>query len=228
MTTRPQVPRKSIYRLSVYSRCLRRLADKEVETVSSETLAKAAGVKPAQLRKDLTYLDQLEREAASLHSATTVGSSNTKPLGRRGLGYNVPSLTARIDALLGKAHLVPVILVGVGHLGSALLRYQGFAREGFEIVASFDIDPHRPRFLDSNVPLLPMEALAPYVQNNDVRLAILAVPAECGQEAANHLMSAGVQGILNFSGALLEVPDDVMVNNVNLAIELENLAYFVK
>jgi redox-sensing transcriptional repressor len=201
------IPRKSIYRLSVYSRCLGRLLDNHVEIVSSETLAKAAGVKPAQLRKDLTYLGSF---------------------GRRGLGYNVEDLWQRINSTMGTTRLLPVILVGVGNLGSALLAYQGFAKEGFEIVAGFDMEPDRRRARQLAIPLYEMHRLGVFVRANKIKLAIIAVPAEAAQDVGNRLVAAGIQGILNFSPQLLQVPKEVMVNNVNLAIELENLAYFVR
>ncbi|PAW77245.1 MAG: redox-sensing transcriptional repressor Rex [Verrucomicrobia bacterium Tous-C9LFEB] len=207
MTSRLKIPRKSIYRLSVYSRCLNRLLDNHVETVSSDTLAKAAGVKPAQLRKDLTYLGNF---------------------GRRGLGYNVAELWQRINSTMGTNRLLPVVLVGVGNLGSALLSYQGFAKEGFEIIAAFDAEPERRRHRQSAIPIYDMNRLGAFLKSHKVKLAIIAVPAEAAQEVVNRLVSHGIQGILNFSPLLLQSPTDVMVNNVNLAIELENLAYFVR
>lgn len=206
-SSRLNIPRKSIYRLSVYSRCLNRLLDNRVETVSSDTLAKAAGVKPAQLRKDLTYLGNF---------------------GRRGLGYNVSELWQRINTTMGTNRLLPVILVGVGNLGSALLSYQGFAKEGFEIVAAFDVEPERRRHRQSAIPIYDMGRLPAFLKSNKVKLAIIAVPAEAAQEAANRIIHLGIQGILNFSPLPLQVPSEVMVNNVNLAIELENLAYFMR
>lgn len=207
MSSKLNIPRKSIYRLSVYSRCLSRLLDNHVETVSSETLAKAAGVKPAQLRKDLTHLGNF---------------------GRRGLGYNVSELWQRINTTMGTNRLLPVILVGVGNLGSALLSYQGFAKEGFEIIAAFDVEPERRRNRQVSIPIYEMTRMPAFLKANKVKLAIIAVPAEAAQEAANRLIQHGIQGILNFSPILIQSPTDVMVNNVNLAIELENLAYFVR
>jgi redox-sensing transcriptional repressor len=207
MPSKTNIPRKSIYRLSVYSRCLNRLLDNHVDTVSSETLAKAAGVKPAQLRKDLTYLGNF---------------------GRRGLGYNVAELWQRINTMMGTNRLLPVILVGAGNLGSALISYQGFAKEGFEIVAAFDSEPERRRSRHVAIPVYDMGRLGAFLRSNKVRLAIITVPAEVAQEVANRLVNAGIQGILNFSPQVLQVPAHIMVNNVNLAIELENLAYFIR
>ncbi len=200
------IPRKAVYRLSLYHRSLQRLKASRVPTVSSETLAKVAGVKPTQLRKDLTYFGQF---------------------GTRGLGYNVEALSAKVTEVLGHARLQPVILVGVGHLGSALLRYGGFAKEGFEIVAAFDQEPRNP-FPEMKVDCLGMEALNEYIRSREIRMAILAVPAGAAQEVADRLFEAGIHGVLNFSPVLLQAPDGVVVNNVDLAIELEYLSYLIR
>lgn len=201
------IPRKTVYRLSLYYRALQRLRQNNIETVSSEALAKAAGVKPTQLRKDLTYFGQF---------------------GTRGLGYKVEALSQRLTDVLGTTHLQPVILVGAGNLGSALLRYPGFAKEGFEVVAAFDLDATRKRSRDLGVPLLPMTKLGAFVKENRIKMAILTVPAVVAQEVVNELVEAGVLAILNFAPIIIQVPDRVVVNNVDLAIELENLSYFIQ
>jgi len=206
-TNRAVIPRKTIYRLSLYLRCLARLRDNGLGTVSSEALARAAGVKSAQLRKDLACFGTF---------------------GTRGLGYDVAELSTRIADELGTSRLQPVILVGVGHLGLALLSYRGFEKEGFEIVAAFDVEPQRRRDKEIQQPIYGMDRLREFVPAHGVRMAILTVPAAAAQEVANALIAAGINGILNFSPIVLTVPDEVMVNNVNLAIELENLSYFTQ
>lgn len=178
-----------------------------MQTVSSEALAKVAGVKPTQLRKDLAYFGQF---------------------GTRGLGYDVAELSRMISDELGTTSLQPVILVGVGNLGLALLSYRGFEKEGFEIIAAFDAEPKRRRDKKLNQPLLGMDEMPEFVHKNNVKMAILSVPAVAAQEVANQLIQAGIVGILNFSPIVLSVPEEVMVNNVNLAIELENLSYFIQ
>jgi redox-sensing transcriptional repressor len=205
--TRPAIPRKTVYRLSTYLRCLAPLKEKKIQTVSSEALAKVAGVKPTQLRKDLAYFGTF---------------------GTRGLGYDVAELSRRIADELGTSRLQPVILVGVGNLGMALLSYRGFEKEGFEIVAAFDVEPNRRRDKETQQPVHGIEKLRDLVRAQHVKMAILAVPAEAAQEVANTLVQYGIMGILNFSPIVLHVPEEVMVNNVNLAIELENLSYFIQ
>ena len=204
---RPDIPRKTIYRLSIYLRCLARLREKSLETVSSEALAKAAGVKPTQLRKDLAYFGTF---------------------GTRGLGYDVVALSQKISDELGTSRLQPVILVGVGNLGLALLSYRGFEKEGFEIVAAFDAEPGRKRDKEIKQPILEMTELPKFVTEHGVKMAILTVPAAVAQSVANRLIECGVAGILNFAPIVLAVPEDVIVNDVNLAIELENLSYFIQ
>jgi redox-sensing transcriptional repressor len=201
-----EIPRKAVYRLSVYLRCLQRLKANQIRTVSSEALAKAARVKSTQLRKDLTYFGQF---------------------GTRGLGYDVEQLSKMISDLLGTTSLQPVILIGVGNLGLALLTYRGFEQEGFEIVAAFDADVARKRD-KANVPIYSMDKIEEIIRKHNVRMAMITVPAAAAQEVANRLVDAGISGILNFAPIVLHVPDDVMVNNVNLAIELENLSYFIQ
>ncbi|MEY5026788.1 MAG: hypothetical protein RLZZ244_2316 [Verrucomicrobiota bacterium] len=200
------IPRKTVYRLSVYYRALQRLKANSVDTVSSAALSKAAGVKPTQLRKDLAYFGHF---------------------GTRGLGYNVDALCVRLTDVLGTTQLQPVILVGAGHLGSALLRYPGFAKEGFEVIAAFDAEANRKR-RGIGVKVLPMEKLEEVVRKRQVKMAILAVPATVAQEVTNGLVRAGILAVLNFAPQILQVPDNVVVNNVDLAIELENLSYFIQ
>lgn len=201
------VPKKTLYRLSIYQRCLRRLVESDVRTVSSESLAGVAGVKPTQLRKDLACLGQF---------------------GVRGIGYDVAGLVQMIHDVLGRNRLKPVVLVGAGNLGSALLRYGGFRKEGFEIVAAFDTDDSSTGRDVDGVKVLHQNEMEYFVREHSVKMAILAVPGGAAQGVADGLVECGVQAILNFSPAVLEVPAEVVVKNVDLAVELENLSYFVR
>ncbi len=142
MSQQTDIPRKSIYRLSIYQRCLERLKENGLDTVSSNSLAKAAGVKSAQLRKDLAHFGQF---------------------GTRGLGYSVDALIEVITGVLGTSSLLPVILVGVGNLGSALLKYSGFNREGFEISAAFESDQNRLKTVDADIPVMDVSQMTQYV-----------------------------------------------------------------
>lgn len=211
MTTRPsrpnpsEIPKKTVYRLSLYLRCLGLMVARRESVVSSTALAAVAGVQPAQLRKDLAWCG---------------------PLGKRGTGYEVVLLRAKLEELLGRASLQPVVLVGAGNLGQALLSYRGFAREGFEIVAAHDLKPRKPA--KHRPAVLGMGALKASIRRHDIRMAILCVPGEAAQQVAEQLAAHGIHAILNFSPVVLQLPETVAVNNVNLAIELENLSYFAR
>ena len=203
------IPRKTVYRLSLYQRGLQRLRGNAIATVSSAALAKAAGVKPTQLRKDLTYFGQF---------------------GTRGLGYDVAALSKKLDEVLGTTRLQPVVLVGAGNLGTALLGYyEGFAKEGFEIVATFDLES-RSKSIGSvkKIKVRPMAEVSDFVREHGIKMAILTVPGTAVQEVVNTLVAAGIQAVLNFAPIILQVPPHVVVNNVDLAIELENLSYFIR
>jgi redox-sensing transcriptional repressor len=202
---RVAIPKKTVYRLSVYLRCLDRFAEDGVQMVSSQALAEAAGVKPTQLRKDLTSFGHF---------------------GTRGRGYEIARLREGILEALGRKQLQPVVLVGVGNLGSALLAYKGFEKESFEIVAGFDVDVRRERRKTYNQPILPLDKLESFVRSHKIRMGIITVPTAAAQEVANQLVAAGVNAILNFAPVVLRVPNNVVISNVNLAIELENLSYF--
>ena len=154
---RPEIPRKTVYRLSIYMRCLQRLLDNGIKMVSSDALAGAAGVKAPQLREDVAYFGQF---------------------GTRGLGYDVEQLIQMITDLLGTNHLQPVVLVGVGNLGTALLSYRGFEKEGFGVVAAFDVVVDKKRNKRVKQPVHHMDQLAEFVPERDVRMAILCVPPD--------------------------------------------------
>ena len=166
-------------------------------------------VKSTQLRKDLTYFGQF---------------------GTRGLGYDVSSLASKLDEVLGTTRLQPVVLVGAGNLGTALLGYnEGFAKEGFEIVGTFDVEASRKPIDGARATIiLPIAGMSSFVRDHGIKMAILAVPGTAAQEVVNVLVEAGIQAVLNFAPIILQVPANVVVNNVDLAIELENLSYFIR
>lgn len=200
------IPSPVVYRLSIYNRCLKRLIDSNQETIRSEGLATMANVKSSQLRKDLSYIRQV---------------------GTRGLGYTVKTLCQSIHEIVGREQLQKFILVGAGNLGRALLRYDGFQKEGFEVTAAFDTSPEIVKKIKLPCPVYCDTELADYIKRESVKMAILCVPGEHGQHVTNRMIDAGVTGILNFSPVVLKVPEDILVNNVDLAAELENLSYFI-
>jgi redox-sensing transcriptional repressor len=173
--------------------------------IFSDNLGEATGVTAAQVRKDFSLF----------------GISGNK----KG-GYLIDNLIEKINSILGKDEVQKVIMVGAGNLGSALARYRGFEKEDIDIVAAFDADPAKQGKIN-NIQVYPIKDVFEYVRNNKVRVAILAVPATVAQEVSEILVSAGIKGILNFAPVTLRVPERMVINNVSLAIELENVIYYV-
>lgn len=197
--------RKCIIRLSRYKNALKRLQALGFVKVFSGNLADATGVTSSQVRKDF-----------SLFGIT----------GNRRGGYRVDELIAKIRDILGKNELHNVVIVGVGNIGTALLRYKGFQAGGIRVIAGFDSDPakHAP---DTDVPILGMEDFGEFVKARGVKIGILAVPDAAAHHTAEFMITAGIKGILNFAPIQLRAPEDVVISNINLEVELENLIYFV-
>ena len=194
-----------IIRLSRYKNALYRLQALGFVKVFSDNLADAVGGTASQVRKDFSIF----------------GISGNK----KG-GYQIDSLLEKLNSILGKDQLHKVIVIGAGHIGSALMRYRGFEKEGIKIVAGFDIDPAKIN-RSNPISVLPLEEVKPFIKSNGIRIAILAVPDIAAQTAADLICSSGIKGILNFAPLRLKNAEGCIINNVNLEIELENLIYFV-
>ncbi len=197
--------RSCVLRLSRYKNALYRLQAMGFVKVFSDNVADAVGVTSSRVRKDF-----------SLFGIT----------GNRKGGYFVADLISRIEEILGTHEYQSVVVMGAGKIGRALMEYNGFERERLKVVAGFDIDPHKID-TEAGVPVLSVSALKEYVERYKVRLGIIAVPEVAAEQALRMLTEAGVVGILNFAPVRLTVPESVTITNVNLALELENLAYFV-
>jgi redox-sensing transcriptional repressor len=203
-TRRLGVPEATVGRLPLYHRVLVDLADEGVQTVSSEALAATAGVSPAKLRKDLSFL----------------GSYGT-----RGVGYDVTVLIDQIGAELGIASEWPVVIVGVGHLGHALANYGGFASRGFRLVALFDDEPDLIGTEVAGLRVRPFGDLQAVARTEGALIGVVATPASAAQQVADALVGSGVRSILNFAPVVLTVPASVDVRRVDLASELQILAF---
>ena len=202
------IPDATIARLPVYHRVLGQLAEARVSTVSSEELAQACGVSSAKLRKDLSHL----------------GSYGT-----RGVGYDVRFLAYQIARELGLTQPWGVVIVGAGNLGHALVAYRGFASRGFAVVGLLDSHPdvvgQRLGTAGAQVVVRPMADLEAVVLEGGAQIGVIATPADAAQHVCDRLVAAGVRSILNFAPAVLVVPDDVEVRKVDLAVELQILAF---
>jgi len=194
-----------IIRLSRYKNALTRFKTLGFIKIFSEYLADAVGVTSAQVRKDFSLF----------------GISGNK----RG-GYQIDALITKLNSILGKNEIQKVVLVGAGQLGSALIRYNSFEKEGIKIVAAFDIDPAKINSKNL-IPVLPLDEATKYIQKSGIKIAILTVPDMAAQQTFDILVKAGIKGVLNFAPIEVKTSHDCIVNNVNLAVELENLIYFV-
>lgn len=211
MTARRGIPEATVARLPVYHRVLTSLQDLGVTTVSSEELAGSSGVNSAKLRKDLSHL----------------GSYGT-----RGVGYDVDYLVYQIARELGLTHDWPVVIVGVGNLGRALANYGGFASKGFRIVGLLDSDPAHvgesvgPAGSDSAAyKIRDLADLEDVVREGQPAIGVIATPAEAAQSVCDRLIAAGVSSILNFAPVVISTPYGVEVRKVDLATELQILAF---
>ena len=194
-----------ILRLSRYKNELYRFKGLGFIKIFSEYLAEAVGVTSAQVRKDFSLF----------------GISGNK----RG-GYNIDALIDKLNSILGKNQLQRVIVVGAGNLGSALLKYKNFEKQGIKIEAAFDIDPAKSS-QKSIIPVLPISELEEFVRTNDIKIGILCVPEVAAQTTFDAMVRAGIRGVLNFAPIQIKSPDPCIVTSVNLEVELENLIYFV-
>ncbi len=200
----PRVAESTIRRLSLYLRLLEEFDAQGIETVSSEALAGRGGTTSAQVRKDLSFFGSF---------------------GKRGLGYTVPELMDQLRGILGLKRRYRVAMVGAGKIGSALLQYRGFRQRGFDIAAIFDVDPAKIGTRWNDLTIQDVGNMEAVLQAEPVDMAVLVTPADPAQPLADRLVKLGVNAILNFAPVQIVVPEQVVVKNVNLALELETLSY---
>lgn len=204
LVKRITIPKATVERLPLYLQCLQAMDEVE-STVSSDTLATVAGVNSANVRKDLSYL----------------GSH-----GVRGVGYNRIELCQLLRQKLGLTGKWPVVIVGVGNLGSALANYQGFDTSGFEVVGLYDADESRIGTKVDGHHVKSTDDLERDIKEHEVTMAILTTPAAVAQAVAEELVSFGITSILNFAPALLKLPEEITCRHVDLATELQILSYY--
>lgn len=198
------VPEATVARLALYLRALTALSERGVTGASSESLARAAGVNSAKLRKDLSYLGSY---------------------GVRGVGYDVTLLTEQIQRTLGLHEDRAVALIGLGHLGRALVGYAGFASRGFRIAAILDADAALVGGVVAGLVVEHIDDLNEVVRRERITIAVMAVPAGAAQDVCDRLVKADVNSILNFAPTVLSVPGHVDVRKVDLAAELQILSF---
>jgi redox-sensing transcriptional repressor len=199
-----KIAESTVRRLSLYLRFLEEFDADGETTASSAALAARGGTTSAQVRKDLSFFGSF---------------------GKRGLGYPIPALIARLREILGLNRRYRVIVIGAGKIGSALVQYHGFKERGFDLAALYDNDPKKVGREWAGVTVRDVSQLERDLHRKSADIAAIVTPAEAAQEIADTLVSCGVSAILNFAPVQVTVPETVAVKTVNLVLELEALSY---
>lgn len=200
-----KIPMATINRLSVYMRTLQELMEEEMDVISSERLAKQCGVNPAQIRKDLAYFGEF---------------------GVRGVGYRVNELVNQIKEILGLNRPWNLAMIGLGNLGSALIRHGNFIKHGYNFTAAFDTEASKVgKRLPNGLIINHVDELEEIIKEREVHMGVIATPAAAAQSVANQLVLSGINGILNFAPVQIQVPDCCHVENVDFTIKLDSIAY---
>ncbi len=200
-------PNPAIRRLSLYLRQLEAFKKKSRRTISSKQLGESLNLTDAQVRKDFAYFGQF---------------------GHPGIGYRVDELIVKVKQILGTDKTWNVLLVGAGNLGRALMAYRGFDAKGFRLVAIFDNDLAKAgQSCGRSFTIQPLSELAATIQRQNIKLAMIAVPADVAQQVANQLVAAGIRGLLNFAPVSINVPPEIALNAVDLAVQLEQISFQV-
>lgn len=205
MAKRP-APDIVVGRLPLYLRVLNQLMDEGRTTTNSQELGRRLGLSAAQIRKDLSYFGGF---------------------GRYGAGYDVAYLRDQLRRILHLDRMWPVVLIGVGHLGQALVDYPGFRANGFEMVAAFDNDPVKIGQRIGSLRVQDVDRLEQVIRTHQVHIAILAVPGDVAQALTDRLVRAGVKAILNYTPTRLHVPDHVRVQDIDPVARLQHMAFYL-
>jgi redox-sensing transcriptional repressor len=200
------IPDIVIRRLPIYARSLQHMADEGVETVSSSDLGTRLGVSAAQIRRDLSYFGEF---------------------GKQGKGYNVNFLLTEVQKILGLGRDWPIALVGLGHLGRALLHYDELRERGFCIDALFDHNPNKVGEKIGGLTIQSMDRLRSVLATRNIRMAIIAVPAQGAQDVADALVDAGILAILNYSPITVQVPPPVKLRQIDPIVALQSMTYYL-
>jgi len=202
-----QIPNIIIGRLPLYLRALIRLEKDGYTYASSRELGRMLDISAAQIRKDLSHFGEL---------------------GKRGKGYEIDFLICKLNEILHTDNVWKIIVLGAGDLGSGLARYKGFVNRGFQVSAIFDVDPDKIGKMIGDLQVKDIKDLAVYVKENQIQIAILAIPAEFSQNIIDELVSAGITAILNYAPIYLKAPDGVRIEHIDPSVHLQKLSYFLK
>jgi len=201
-----KIPDIIIGRLPVYLRALQRLSDKGVHTTSSQELGEIVGISAAQIRKDISQFGEF---------------------GKQGTGYAIPFLVERLRDILKVNRVWEVVIVGIGDMGHALARYNGFTNRGFNIKMIFDNDPKKIGQKVGDFEIYDTAGMAEKIKQAKVKVAMLTVPATAAQELADQLVKAGIKAILNYAPISLNVPGGVRVQYIDPVAHLQRMTYYL-
>ena len=202
-----EIPEVVIDRLPVYGRALALLQGQGREVVNSQELGERLGVTPAQIRKDLSYFGRF---------------------GKQGRGYNVARLLEELNRILGLTHEWAMVLVGVGQLGRAILGYDGFAPQGFRIIAAFDDDPNTIGTSVNGQTIKPVSTLRETLEQNKADIGIVAVPGASAQRVIDNLVDCGVKAILNYAPIAAQAPPHVRIKDIDPVLALQSMTFYIK
>ena len=201
-----KIPDIIIGRLPIYLRALQRLAEKGIHNTSSQELGEMIGISAAQIRKDISQFGEF---------------------GKQGTGYSIPFLIERLQTIMKINRAWDVIVVGMGDVGHAIARYNGFVNRGFKVTMLFDSDSTKIGQKVNNLEIYSMDTMVEKIKQNKIKVAMLTVPASAAQEVAEQLVKAGVKAILNYAPIHLNVPKDVRVQHIDPATHLQRMTYYL-
>ena len=201
-----KIPDIIITRLPVYLRALQHMADNGIKTTSSQELGESVGISAAQIRKDISQFGEF---------------------GKQGTGYSIPYLLDKLREILKVDRLWDVIIVGAGDMGHALARYQGFANRGFNVVMIFDNDKNKIGQKIGDLTVEDTADMAEKVKSSGIKIAMLTIPASVAQETTDQLVKAGIKAVLNYAPISLTVPENVKVQYIDPATQLQKMTYYL-
>lgn len=205
-----KIPYITINRLSIYYRCLERISEVknlgDFEVISSSEMAEITGINSAQIRKDLAYFGEF---------------------GKRGVGYSLKNLSKELKNILGLDKKWPIIIVGAGNLGQALINYKGLEKRGFVIEGIFDNSPIKIGKKLGQIIIQDIKEIENFIKMKKIKIAVLTVSASSAQEVADRMVKGGIKAILNFAPIRIILSPEIKIHNVDLSIEFEGLTYYL-
>ncbi len=200
------IPDIVVSRLPRYLQALHRMEEEGQHATSSQELGERIGISAAQIRKDLSHFGEF---------------------GKQGTGYSIPYLVDQLQAILKVKQVWGIALVGAGDLGHAIARYQGFSNRGFRVALVFDVDPHKIGSQIGDFVVQDMANLVPVIRENEIKVAMLTVPAAAAQKVAEELVRAGIVAILSYAPVPLNLPSEIFVQYIDPIIQLQHMTYYI-